>query len=182
MSKQCWVPLSPDAAGKYLASSGGRYAALLSVDSRAKLSQVVNELKKQDFVVTYAWQSGQVLPTRNETASYQWLAGLPPPTQGTVWMYLELNYVGDLPRTIARTIHKCVLFICGTATLAYVFELRSVGDTYQPCNPGEPQNPACPPLPPPAPGCPPEPSPWLPALAGAAVGAAMGAFLWRRRC
>src|SRR5438552_1697208 len=117
--KTCWIPLSP-ADGKYLATPGNRYAALIGVDARAPLDSIADALKNQSFDVTYSWQSGQ--PVRQQFLVDRWLAGLPTPTEGTVWMYFEMNYTGDLPRPIASHIEKCVLFVCGSADIAYVFE------------------------------------------------------------
>jgi hypothetical protein len=194
--KTCWVLISPDSSGKYLATPGHQYAALLSVDDRAKLSDVTSELENQDFQVSYSWQSGQTM--RSQSGIDAWLATLPAPTKGTVWMYLELTLLGGVPRSIVRHIKKCILFICGSVDISYVFEAQQVDDSYQPCNPGEPvvaptvepnaacpACPLCPALPPPCPGCSPPPNPWKPAIAGAAAGGGMVAgvlwWLWRRR-
>ena len=174
--RTCWVPVSQDSSGNYLATPGNRYAALLSVDSRANVSDATDELNKNGFQVTYSWQSGQ--PTRGQFFIDNWLANLPAPASGNVWMYFEANFTGDTPRTIARTFEKCVLWICGSGTLSYVFEAQQVPDSYAPCGPGDPQTGACPPLPPPAPGCPPQPNPWKPALTGAAAGGALVGLVW----
>ena len=96
--KSCWVLINPDAKKNYLATPGNRYAALLSVDARASLSDVTDELAKLGFKVTYSWQSGQ--ENRDSVFIDNWIARLPAPTKGTVWMYFELNYVGDVPKTI----------------------------------------------------------------------------------
>jgi len=174
--KTCWVPVSADPQGNYLATPGGRYAGLLSVDSRASVSDAVNELNNQGFQVTYSWQSGQ--PTRGQFFVDNWLANLPAPTPGTVWMYFELDFTGDVPRAVARSFHKCILWICGTGTIAYVFEAQQVPDNYAPCGPGDPQTGTCAPLPPPAPGCPPEPNPWKPVLVGVFVGGTLVGLVW----
>jgi len=170
MMKACWLPVSPDAQGNYLASPGGRYAALLNVDTRASLSDVTSALAKEDFTVTYAWATGQ--PNRNAVFIDDWLAKLPQPASGTVWMYLELNFTGDMPKTVAAHIHKCILFICGDANIVYLLTAQQVADNYAPCGPGDPQAGNCPVLPPPI-SCPPAPSAWKPALIGAAVGGAL---------
>jgi len=170
------VPLSLNPAGMYLAEPGGRYAVLLSVDSRASLTDVTGALGKESFQVSYAWQSGQ--PVRNQFFVDTWLAGLPAPTAGTVWMYFEMSYTGDTPLTFARHIEKCILFICGSADIAYAFSAQSVPDNTSPCGPGDPQTGTCAPLPPPCPGCPPKPVPWKPALAGAGVGAGIAILSW----
>jgi len=172
--KPCWVPIFPDpSSGKYLASPGGRYAALLSVDARASLNAVENELKKQDFHVTYSWQSGQ--PIRGPSGIDNWLAALPAPTRGTVWMYFELNFVGDAFKSIATHIEKCILFLCGSADLKSVLELQQVADGYHPCFPGDTQAGAGTPLPPPTPGPPPKLVPWVPI---AAAGAGIVGAIW----
>lgn len=166
---KCWSPISPDAQGNYLASPGNRYAALLSVDTRAKLSDAVDELKKEGFAVTYSWQSGEA--NRNRFLIDNWIAALPSPTKGTNWMYFELNYAGDTPKTVAKHIQKCILFVCGSVDIAQLFEAREVPDGTHPCGPGDPQTANCPPVPPPCAACPPASNPWKPALLGAAVGA-----------
>lgn len=183
--KSCWIPISPNPTGNYLATPGNRYAALLSVDSRAKLSDVTDALAKQDFTVTYSWQTGQA--NRQQFFIDNWIADLPAPTQGTIWIYLELNYTGDMPKTIARHVQKCVLWICGNVDIAYIFEAQQVDDGYHPCGPGDPQKspdaasasgtsstPGCPDLPPPCPAPPPQPNPWKPALVGAGAVTAVG--------
>jgi hypothetical protein len=172
---KCWVQISPDGAGNYLASPGQRYAALLSVDTRAKLSDAVDELKKEGFVVTYSWQSGQA--GRNQFFIDNWIASLPTPTKGTAWMYFELNYTGSVPKTVARHIQKCILFICGSVDIMQLFEAQEVAEGTHPCGPGDPQTASCPPTPPPCAACPPAPNPWKPALIGAAVGAAFAGVI-----
>ena len=180
----CWIPISPDPSGNYLATPGHRYAALISVDARAPMSAITDALKNQNFNVTYSWQSGQ--PTRQQFLVDRWLSGLPDPTAGTTWMYFEMNYDGDVPRTLASHIQKCVLFICGTADISAVFEAQDVADDYIPCGPGDTRQPAAPlpgcpacvpPIPPVIPGCPPPPSPVGSALAGAAAGAVLGGLV-----
>lgn len=166
--KKCWFLTNPDAAGNYLATPGRRYAALVGVDARASVSDVAKELVKEGFAVTYSWQTGQ--PNRNAVFMDTWLAGLPQPTPGTNWMFFELNFTGDSPRTVVSTIHKCLFFICGDARIAYVFEARDVADDYAPCGPGDPQKGACPELPPPCATCAPQPMPWKPVAIGAAIG------------
>lgn len=187
--KNCWVPFNPDPSGNYLASPGGRYAVLLSVDSRASISDVTDELGKQNFQVTYSWVGGQ--PTRQPVpgskvsfAIDMWLANLPKPTSGTVWMYFELTFTGNTPKALARHVEKCVLFICGSVDIAYAFAEHQVADDFYPCGPGDTTVPPnggvspCPPLPPPCPGPAPAPNPLKPALAGAAVGAAVVGVAW----
>jgi hypothetical protein len=201
--KTCWLPINPDSSGKYLASPGGRYAALIAVDNVAGIDKVVDALQKQSFQVTYSWKGGQ--PVRHQFLIDRWLASLPPPASGRTWMYFELTYTGDMPKTIVPHIQKCLVewpikALCGTADIAYVFSAQQVDDSYHPCGPGDPQKtpdapppaqagcpdcptyPPCPDLPPPCPGCPPAPLPWKPLLAGAAVGSAIAslAWLWRR--
>ena len=178
--KSCWILINPDAKKNYLATPGNRYAALLSVDSRASLSQVIDELAKNlAFKVTYSWMSGQ--PNRNAVFIDSWLAKLPAPTKGTNWMYFELNFVGDVPKTIVSHIQHClhllIVKICGNADIAYVFEAQQVDDNFHPCGPGDPQAGTCPPLAPPCAACPPASIPWKPVLVGAVLGgAAVGAF------
>ena len=174
MSKKCWILLNPDPKGNYLATPGHRYAVLLGVDSRASASDVTKELAKEHFQVTYSWQTGQ--PNRSSVFIDDWISKLPPPTSGTVWMYFELNFTGDAPITVISRIHKCILFICGDASIAYVFESQDVPDNYAPCGPGDPQAGSCPPLPPPCATCSPAPVPWKPALVGAAIGIVVGAI------
>ena len=174
--KKCWQLILPDQRRNYLATPGNRYAALLGVDNRASVGDVVKELEKQDFKVTYSWQTGQ--PNRDTVFIDRWIAQLPPPTKGTVWMYFELNFTGSAPKTIVGHIHHCLLLVlCGDADIAYVFEATDVPDNYAPCGPGDPQAGSCPPLPPPCATCPPAPIPWKPLLIGIAVGGAVvGAF------
>ena len=171
---KCWTSISPDAQGNYLASPGNRYAALLSVDARAKVSDAVDELKKEGFTVTYSWQSGQ--PTRGQFLIDNWISGLPAPTKGTNWMYFELNYAGDVPKTVAKHIEKCVFFVCGSVDIVQLFEAREVADGTHPCGPGDHAG-DCPSPPPPCAACPPAPNPWKPALLGAAVGAIFAGVL-----
>jgi hypothetical protein len=174
--KSCWVLINPDAKKNYLATPGNRYAALLSVDARASLSDVTDELAKLGFKVTYSWQSGQA--NRDSVFIDNWIARLPAPTKGTVWMYFELNYVGDVPKTIVSHIQKCkYLAFCGNVDIAYIFEAQQVPDNYAPCGPGDPQAGNCPPLAPPCAAPPPAPFPWKPALLGAAVGAVFAAAM-----
>lgn len=172
---RCWISIAPDVQGNYLASPGNRYAALLSVDTRAKMSDAVNELTKEGFVVTYSWQSGQ--PGRGTFLIDNWIAALPAPTKGTNWMYFELNYTGSVPKTVAKHIQRCVLFICGSVDITQLFEAQEVPEGTHPCGPGDPQTANCPPAPPPCAACPPKPNPWKPALIGAAVGAAFAAAM-----
>ena len=171
--KTCWISIPPDQAGNYLATPGKRYAALVGVDARASLTDLEGALNKQGFDVTYTWQSGQAV--RQQFFIDRWLASLPAPTAGTVWMYFEMNYNGDAMRTIVGHFQKCVLFICGNADIAYVFEAQEVADDFHPCGPGDPES-TTPPLTPPA-ACPPQASPWGPALVGAAAGAALTAAI-----
>ncbi len=171
--KKCWSLINPDQRGNYLATPGNRYAALLGVDARASVGDVVKELEKQNFKVTYSWQSGQ--PNRGSVFIDDWIAKLPPPTSGTVWMYFELNFTGDVPKTIVSHIHHCLLLVlCGDASIAYVFEAKDVPDNYAPCGPGDPQAGSCPPLPPPCATCPPAPIPWKSAFVGAIIGGVVG--------
>lgn len=145
------------------------------------MSDVTSELAKQEMAVTYGWMSGQ--PNRNTYFVDTWLANLPPPASGTVWMYFELTYNGSMGKTIARHVEKCVLFICGSVDISYIFEAQEVADNYAPCGPGDPQHGSCAPLPPPCPGCSPPPSPWKPVLYGVSAGGAAAALLtwWRMR-
>jgi hypothetical protein len=200
--KSCWLPINPDQKNNYLASPGGQYAALLAVDKVASMDKVVDALKKQDFQVTASWQSGQPVPP---SLMGNWLASLPPPANGRTWMYFELKYGGDMPKTIVRHIEKCLIdmgfvkSLCGTADISYVFSAQQVDDGYHPCGPGDPQKtpdvpppaqagcpdcptyPPCPDLPPPCPGCPPPSFPWKPALIGAAIGGTVATlWSWRR--
>jgi hypothetical protein len=199
--KTCWLPINIDQKGNYLASPGGRYAALIAVDTVATMDKVVDALQKQQFQVTYSWHSGQ--PVRHQYLMDRWLASLPAPASGRTWMYFELTYVGDMPKTIVPHIQKCLIdfgpvhSLCGTADIAYVFSAQQVDDSYHPCGPGDPQKtpdasppaaagcpdcptyPPCPDLPPPCPGCPPPSFPWKPVLAGMALGAsAAGGVVW----
>jgi len=169
--KSCWIPISPDTSGKYLATPGNDYAALISVDARAPMSVLTDALTKQGFAITYAWQSGQ--PTRTMAIIDRWLDTLPAPAAGKVWMYLEMTFNGDVPKLIVGSYQKCVLMICGSADVSYLFESREVADNYAPCNPGESGG-NCPALPPPNPGCPVPPNPWKPALIGAGAGFVLG--------
>jgi hypothetical protein len=178
--KWCWVPISPDAQGKYIAEPGGFYAALLAVDTRGTVSDVTGDLTKQGFQVIYTWESGQ--PTRGKFFVDNWLANLPKSAEGTRWIYLELKYAGSEMKSIARHFEKCTLGICGAADVSYVFAATQVPDIFHPCGPGDPNQGSCSPLPPPCPGCPPKPSPWKPAMLGAAAGGAATLFLawWLR--
>jgi hypothetical protein len=133
--KTCWIPFNPDTSGKYLATPGNHYAVLLSVDSRASMTDVTDELSKNELSVIYGWQSGQ--PTRKRFAIDRWLEMLPPPDDGTIWMYFELAYTGSMPRTLARHVEKCVLFVCGSVDIVYAFEAQQMPDNYEPCSPGE---------------------------------------------
>jgi hypothetical protein len=176
--KACWVPINPDPkSNQYLATPGGRYAVLLSVDSRGSMSDVTDELKKNNFTVTYSWQSGQ--PTRNQFDVDNWLANLPKPTSGTNWMYFEMNFTGDSPQLFARSFQKCVNLlitkICGNVDVAYLFEAQQVADNFHPCGPGDPVKsmpncPTCPDLPPPCPAAAPAPTPFKPLVGGLVVG------------
>jgi len=166
--KKCWQLVNPDLKGNYLATPGNRYAVLLGVDSRASVDDVKKELVKEHFAVTYAWQTGQ--PNRNAVFIDSWLASLPAPTKGTVWMYFELNFTGDSPVTVVSRIHKCLFFVCGDASIAFVFEAKDVPDNYAPCGPGDPQAGSCPPMPPPCATCPPARFPWKTLVAGAVIG------------
>lgn len=174
--KSCWMLVTPDPSRNYLATPGNRYAALLSVDARAQMSDVTDELAKLDFKVTYSWQSGQA--NRNSVFIDNWIAKLPPPTKGTVWMYFELNYIGDVPKTIVSHIRKCkALVFCGNVDIAYIFEAQQVADDAHPCGPGDPQTASCQPMAPPCSACPPAPIPWKPLLIGALAGSVlMGAI------
>ena len=134
---------------------------------------ISDALKNQGFDVTYTWQSGQAV--RQQYFIDRWLASLPDPTAGTVWMYFEMNYNGDMPKTIVGHIQKCVLFVCGNADISFVFEAQDVADNYSPCGPGDPQSPTPPPEP--CPACPPESFPIKPMLIGGAVGAVLGYLL-----
>jgi hypothetical protein len=168
----CWIPLSPDQAGNYLAEPGGRYATLISVDARASLDTIASALGNWDLSATYSWQSGQ--PTRQQFLIDRWLANLPAPADGKVWMYFEIDFTGDTARTIVSHIEKCVLsVICGSADISYVFEAQQVADNFHPCGPGDPQGAQ---LPPPSPG-PPVSSPWKPAIIGGIAGLALTAIV-----
>jgi hypothetical protein len=175
--KICWIPVSPDSSGKYLASPGNRYAVLLNVDSRASLSTVADELKKQNFNVTYSWQSGQAV--RGEFLIDRWIRSLPAPAPGKTWMYLELDYAGNSPKVLASSIKKCVLFICGTADIVNAFEAQSVSDDTHPCGPGDPQTGNCPACPPPSPGCTTPEFQWKPAVAAGVAGLLFGWLIGR---
>jgi len=165
----CWIPVSPDPAGNYLATPGNRYAALISVDARAPISTLIDALKTQGFDVTYSWQSGQAV--RAQFLVDRWIASLPAPADGKVWMYFEMNYTSDTPKSLASHIQRCVLFICGSADISNVFEARQVPDDTHPCGPGDPQGT---PLPPPSPGCPAEPFPLGATIAGGVFGLFLG--------
>lgn len=180
----CWIPINPDSSGNYLATPGNRYATLISVDARAPLSSIADALKNWNLAVTYSWQSGQ--PTRQQFLVDRWLSGLPAPADGKTWMYFEMNFTGDVPKTIVSHIEKCVLFICGSADIVNVFESQQVADDYHPCGPGDataptPPPPGCPPcatpIPPVVPGCPAEPAPWKPLALGAGAGFVLGVLV-----
>lgn len=168
--KKCWVSFNPNPSGNYLATPGNRYAVLLSVSSHATLDRVTSELAKEGFISTYSWQSGQ--PSRKQFIIDRWIETLPPPAQDTSWLYFELTYSGDMPKTLARHVEKCVLFVCATIDIAYAFEERLVPDDYAPCGPSDPARPAgaCP-APLPCPGGS-KSSVLVPALVGAGVGGA----------
>jgi hypothetical protein len=174
--KTCWIPINPDTSGNYLATPGNHYAVLLSVDSRASMKDVTDELNKNELSVIYGWQSGQ--QTRKRFAIDRWLEMLPPPADGTVWMYFELAYTGSTPKTLARHVEKCVLFICGSVDITYAFEAQQKPDDYAPCSPGESGGAS---IPPPCPQCP-RPNTMKPFLVGAGIGgsATLAAFwLWK---
>lgn len=170
--KTCWVRVPPDQTGNYLVTPGGRYAALLSVDDRANLSDATKALGDDGFQVSYAWMTGQ--PNRATYFVDNWLAGLPAPSSGNVWMYFELNFTGDVPRTIQGTFEKCILWICGSGTIEYAFAAQQVADDFHPCAPGDPQGTALQPPPP----APPRSSAWKPVLVGAGIGGAALGLLW----
>jgi hypothetical protein len=180
--KECWVPVAAASDGNYLATPGNAYAALVSVDKRASMADVEAELKKQDLAITYAWQTGQ--PNRGQFYIDNWIASLPPPPDGDVWMYFELKYTGDVPRSIARHVEKCILFVCGGADVVHVFEAQQVADDYSPCGPGDPQaaqTPTAETTTAAASTVRPRTATWKPVAVGAAAVAAVAGVVWLAR-
>jgi hypothetical protein len=170
----CWVSVSPNQAGNYLATPENRYAVLINIDARATLNTVTDALKVQGFDVTYSWQSGQVI--RGEVFIDRWIRSLPTPASGKTWMYFEMDYTGSTPKTIVGHIEKCILSICGSMDVTNVFEAQKVADDFHPCSPGDPQGA---PLAAPNPGSPAQRFQWQPAVAAGVFGLFVGWLIAR---